>query len=45
MIVACTGNVEQVQIKRAFDCAFDEVVPKPIHLDRLKQILQEVILF
>ena len=36
VIVACTGNVEQVQIDKAFDSKFDEVVPKPVSVDRIK---------
>lgn len=45
VIVACTGNVEQVQIKRAFDCTFDELVPKPVNIDIVKRILAEIIVF
>ena len=44
VIVACTGNVEQVQIDKAFDSLFDEVVPKPVSVDRIKEILKEVII-
>ena len=44
LIVACTGNVEQLQIDKAFQCGFDEVVAKPVSIDAITEILSEVII-
>jgi CheY-like chemotaxis protein len=43
VIVACTGNVEQTQLSKAFNSKFDEVVAKPATMKIIQAILQEVI--
>ena len=41
MIVACTGHVEEEYIKKAWTHEIDEVVPKPINFDILKDIIEK----
>ena len=43
MIVACTGHVEEAYINKAWMHDIDEVVPKPIKLEILKQIFDEIV--
>ena len=43
--VACTGNVEDSQIKQAFDSGFDELVQKPATVAVLTEILRQVMAF
>ena len=43
MIVAVTGHVEEAYIKKAWYHEIDEIVPKPVKLDILKQIFEEII--
>jgi CheY-like chemotaxis protein len=38
-MVACTGNVEESQIKRAWSSKFDEVVAKPVTVQIITTIL------
>jgi CheY-like chemotaxis protein len=45
VIVACTGNIEQAQLEKAFDSFFDEVVSKPANKDIIKEIIKETIVF
>ena len=44
ILVACTGNVEQTQVEKAFRSGFDELVAKPVSLETIKAILREVII-
>lgn len=43
LMIACTGHTEEDFIERAWTCEFDEVIQKPISLDILKLVLQEII--
>jgi YesN/AraC family two-component response regulator len=43
MIVACTGHTEEEYIKKAWRHEMDEVVAKPIDLEIIKYILEEII--
>lgn len=43
MIVACTGHVEDDYIKRAWACEIDEVIPKPISVERLSQVFKAIL--
>ena len=43
MIVACTGHVEEEFIKKAWSSQIDEVLPKPIKIDNLKEIILEIL--
>ena len=43
MIVACTGHTEQEYIKKAWVHQMDEVVAKPLNVDVVRQILQEIV--
>lgn len=38
-IVACTGHVEEEYITRAWHHSIDEVLPKPINVDILREII------
>lgn len=40
MIVACTGHVEEDFIKRAWTCEIDEVIPKPINVEKLREVFK-----
>ena len=42
-IVACTGNVEESMIERAWRSEIDEVVQKPASVDVITLILQEIL--
>ena len=44
MIVACTGHVEEEFIKKAWTHEIDEVIPKPVNAQILRQIF-DVMLF
>jgi hypothetical protein len=44
MIVACTGHTEEEYIKKAFICQMDEIIPKPINVLIVKEILKELII-
>ena len=39
MIVACTGHIEEDYIKNAWLYEIDEVIPKPINIEILKEIM------
>ena len=43
MIVAITGHVEEAYISKAWQHEIDEVVPKPINIDILTQIFEDVL--
>ena len=43
MIVACTGHVEEQYIKKAWNHKIDEVIPKPINVDILKDIFSVIV--
>lgn len=43
MIIACTGHVEEKWIKKAWDHQIDEVIAKPVNIDNLKIVLEEII--
>ena len=43
MIVACTGHVEEEFIKKAWLHDIDEILPKPVNIDILKDIFKEII--
>ncbi len=43
MIVACTGHVQEDFIKKAWTHEMDEVMPKPVNIEILKDIFKEVI--
>ena len=43
MIIACTGHTEDEYIKKAWHHQMDEVVPKPMNVAVLRQILDEII--
>ena len=42
-IVACTGHIEEEFIKKAWLHGIDEVVPKPVKIEVIAQILKESI--
>ena len=41
-VVACTGHFEDQFIKRAWIHEIDEVIPKPMNIDILKSIIDEM---
>ena len=43
MIVAITGHVEEAYIEKAWYNEIDEVVPKPVNIDILTQIFEDVL--
>ena len=43
MIVACTGHIEEEYIKQAWVYEIDEIVPKPVNIEILKAIVEEMI--
>ena len=43
MIIACTGHVEEQFIKKAWVNEIDEVIPKPVNVELLADILNEVL--
>ena len=43
MIVACTGHVEEEYIKKAWTHEIDEIIPKPVKPEVLKEVLQVLI--
>ena len=43
MIVACTGHVEEAYIQKAWTHEIDEVIPKPVKPEVLREILQVLI--
>ena len=42
-IVACTGNVENSQVQRAWNSQFDELIQKPATCDVVEAILEQVL--
>ena len=44
MIVACTGHVEEDYIKQAWVHEIDEVIPKPVNAEILKEIFKVMLL-
>jgi len=42
MIVACTGHCEQQYIEKAWRHQMDELIPKPVHLERVKAVLEDL---
>lgn len=42
-IVACTGNIEDSQIKQAFEAKFDEVIGKPVTAKGISTVLTQVL--
>ena len=42
-IIACTGNVEDTQVKQAFDSEFDEVMAKPVWVDLVCEVLAQTL--
>ena len=45
MVVACTGNVEDSMIEKAWRSKMDEIVQKPASVEVVSEILKEVINF
>ena len=43
MIVAITGHVEEAYFEKAWFHEMDEVVPKPINIDILTQIFEDIL--
>ena len=43
MIVACTGHTEDEFIQKAWRYQMDEVVPKPVNILVMREILHEII--
>lgn len=43
MIVACTGHVEEQFIMKAWMHEIDEILPKPVKSEILKEIIKEVV--
>ena len=43
MIIACTGHTEPEYIQKAFDHEMDEVVAKPVPIDVIADILEEMV--
>jgi CheY-like chemotaxis protein len=43
VLVAVTGHVSRDDRRRAFDAGFDDFLPKPLDLDRLRSILASAI--
>ena len=41
-IIACTGHNENEYINKAWRHKIDEVIPKPINLNILKEIMNEI---
>lgn len=41
-IAACTGNLEDFQVKKAFDSQFDELIQKPATVQVLTKVLEDV---
>ena len=44
LIIACTGHVEEEFIKEAWLNDIDEVIPKPVNVDILAEIIDEIII-
>jgi CheY-like chemotaxis protein len=44
MIVACTGHTEEEYVKKAFIHLMDEVIPKPLNVLIIKELLKELII-
>lgn len=42
-IMACTGHTEEIYVRDAWKHQIDEVIPKPPKMERIMEILQEVI--
>ena len=45
MIVACTGHVEEEYISKAWAHQMDEVIAKPISVEGLEELLEEIVDF
>ena len=43
MVVGCTGHTEEEYIQKAWLHEMDEIVPKPVKIEQIKTILQEII--
>ena len=43
MIIACTGHVEEEYIKKAWIHQIDEVLPKPIKIEVLRDIFENIV--
>ena len=43
MIIACTGHTENEYILKAWKHQMDEVLPKPVKIEIIKEILKEII--
>ena len=43
MIIACTGHIEEEFIKKAWLSEIDEVLPKPVKLEILKEIFSDIL--
>ena len=44
LIIACTGHVEEEFIKKAWLNDIDEVLPKPVNVELLAEILRDILL-
>ena len=42
MIVAVTGHYENEYIKKAWSHQMDELIPKPVNIEVIKEILEEM---
>ena len=43
MIIACTGHVEEEFIKKAWTSGIDEILPKPVKHEILKEIFRDIL--
>ena len=43
LIIGCTGHSEEEFILKAWRYKFDEVIPKPINIEIIRQIFKEII--
>ena len=43
MIVACTGQIDDESVKKAWQNQMDEVMPKPTKMEAMKELLSEII--
>lgn len=44
MIIACTGHCEEEFIKKAWLSDIDEVLPKPVNIDILGNIVRNLVI-
>ena len=44
IIIACTGHIEEEYIKMAWASEIDEVIPKPVNLNSIQEIFNEIMI-